>query len=331
MNYRSVADLDDQIVNWLGSLPRGIEVIVGIPRSGMLVANLLALHLNLPMTDVDGLLQGRMIQTGGRIKRDDLQTILAQKRRVLVVDDSVLDGTQLGIVKDQIDASGIPHEVLYAVPYISPGKEKLVDYFAEIVPTPRCFEWNLMHHKLFLSNSCMDIDGVLCRDPVESENDDGPQYQCFLAETEPLYLPSHPVAWLVTSRLEKYRAATEAWLSRHGVQYNELIMMNYPDMAARRAAKAYASFKADVYLRTKATLFIESSEELSRQIAELTGYHVFCMDTREMIAPGATSARKRKVLDSPRTVGGQVSATLKRAIRIPGGAWRRFNRLLSQP
>jgi orotate phosphoribosyltransferase len=331
MNYRSVADLDDQIVNWLGRLPRGLEVIVGVPRSGMLVANLLSLHLNLPMTDVEGLLQGRMIQTGGRIRRDDLQTILAQPRKVLVVDDSVLDGTQMGIVKDQIRTSGLSHEVLYAAAYIAPGTEVLVDYFAEVVPIPRCFEWNLMHHKLFLSNSCMDIDGVLCRDPDESENDDGAKYQCFLADADPLYLPTHPVGWLVTSRLEKYRAATEAWLSRHGVQYNELIMMNYPDMAARRAAKAYASFKADVYLRTRASLFIESSLPLSRQIAELTGYHVFCMDTREMIAPGASSSRKRKILDSPRTVSGQVSATLKRAIRIPGGAWRRFNRLLSQP
>ena len=48
MNYRSVADLDDQIVNWLGKLPSDVEVIVGVPRSGMLVANLLSLYLNRP-------------------------------------------------------------------------------------------------------------------------------------------------------------------------------------------------------------------------------------------------------------------------------------------
>jgi uncharacterized HAD superfamily protein len=327
MNYRSVADLDDQIVNWLGRLPKGLEVIVGVPRSGILVANLLALHLNLPMTDVEGLLQGRMIQTGGRIKRADLQTLLSQKRRVLVVDDSVLSGDQMNVVKAQIAAAGLPHEIMYAAPYVVAGKEKSVDFFIEVLPPPRCFEWNLMHHKLFLSQACMDIDGVLCRDPDESQNDDGPRYQCFLDDAEPLYLPSHPVRWLVTSRLEKYRGATEAWLKRHGVEYGELLMMDYPDMEARRAAQAYASFKADIYLRTKAWLFIESSLPLAQQIAELTGYDVFCMDTREMLGPSAASARRRKVLDAPRNAGNQLAAAQQWAMKIPRGVVRKAGRV----
>jgi len=41
------------------------------------------------------------------------------------------------------------------------------------------FEWNALHH----SNPerfCVDIDGVLCRDPTEAENDDGESYLEFL-------------------------------------------------------------------------------------------------------------------------------------------------------
>ena len=59
----------------------------------MLVANLLALHLNLPLTDLEGLLSGRMISAGGRIDAVALQNLLSTKRRILVVDDSVLGGT----------------------------------------------------------------------------------------------------------------------------------------------------------------------------------------------------------------------------------------------
>jgi orotate phosphoribosyltransferase len=327
MNYRSVADLDDQIVNWLGRLPSGLEVIVGVPRSGMLVANLLSLHLNLPMTDVEGLLQGRMIQTGGRIKRDDLQSLLAQKRRVLVVDDSVLSGDQMNAVKARVKAANLPHDILYASPYVVSGKEKCVDFFIEVLPAPRCFEWNLMHHKLFLDNACMDIDGVLCCDPGEDENDDGPMYQRFICEAAPLYLPSHPVANLVTCRLEKYRTQTQEWLARNGVAYNNLFMMDYPNMAERRAAASYAQFKAEIYLRTKSWLFIESSLQQAREISKLTGKHVFCMDTREMVAPGTAAARRRKILEAPTTVSQALKTSINDAIRVSKAVGRRLRRL----
>ena len=328
MNFRSVADLDDQIVNWLGKLPSDVEVIVGVPRSGMLVANLLSLHLNLPMTDVEGLLQGRMMHAGVRVERDDMTALLSTKRRILVVDDSVLDGTQLKIVREKIARAGIQHDILYAAPYVAPGKEHLVDFFIEVLPTPRCFEWNLMHHKVFLEKTCMDIDGVLCRDPTEADNDDGPKYECFVREAEPLYLPSHAVANLVTCRLEKYRAATEEWLAHHGVRYGRLFMMDYPDMAARRRAGSYASFKADIYLKTKSWLFIESSLQQASQIAELTGYDVFCMDTREMISPGAAILRRRKILDAPRTIRQSMKEGLSRTVRASRAVARRFNKLV---
>jgi len=37
----------------------------------------------------------------------------------------------------------------------------------------------------------------------------------------------------VTCRLEKYREETEAWLDEHGVTYDNLVMMDHPDMEAR--------------------------------------------------------------------------------------------------
>jgi orotate phosphoribosyltransferase len=271
-------------------------VIVGIPRSGMLAASLLALHLNLPLTDVQGLIDGRVLQAGPRYT-GAVTGLLDEVANVLVVDDSILFGRQLQAVKERIGAAGLPHSVRYAAMYPAPGSEHHVDLFFETVETPRCFEWNLMHHPWVLSKTCMDIDGVLCRDPTPAENDDGPEYQRFLQGADRRYLPSAPVRWLVTSRLEKYRAATEDWLAAHGVEYEELLMMDYADMAARRAANAYAPFKAEVYERTGAILFVESSAKLAPEIARLSGKSVFCTETRKMIDPSLLPRVRHKTDD----------------------------------
>lgn len=47
MNFRTLDQLNQCIYNNMYKLPRDIDLIVGIPRSGMLVANIIALYLNL--------------------------------------------------------------------------------------------------------------------------------------------------------------------------------------------------------------------------------------------------------------------------------------------
>lgn len=313
MEYRTVAQLDDAVVSWLADLPRDIDIVAGVPRSGLLVANLLALHLNVPMTDVAGLIEGRVIQSGARFKGADPRQFLTKPRHVLVVDDSICSGSAMQKVKASLAAAALPHRVSYAAVYMAPEArlDGHVDLYREIVPMPRVFEWNLMHGTV-LTNSCMDIDGVLCLDPTDEQNDDGPQYLSFLRDTPALLLPTAPVGWLVTSRLEKYRAQTVEWLARHKVQYGELRMMQYPDMAARRAARAYARFKSEIYVETGAWLFIESDAALAVQIAQLSGRSVFCTETREMLAPGeAPSAARRAAPPQEPALGAALRATAR--------------------
>lgn len=313
MEYRTVAQLDDAVVSWLADLPRDIDIVAGIPRSGLLVANLLALHLNVPMTDIAGLIEGRVIQSGARFKGADPRQFLSKPRHVLVVDDSICSGSAMQKVKASLAAAALPHRVSYAAVYMAPEArlDGHVDLYREIVPMPRVFEWNLMHGTV-LTNSCMDIDGVLCLDPTDEQNDDGPEYLTFLRDTPALLLPTAPVGWLVTSRLEKYRAQTVEWLARHKVQYGELRMMQYPDMAARRAARAYARFKSEIYQETGAWLFIESDAALAVQIAQLSGHSVFCTETREMLAPGAApSAARRAAPPQEPALGAALRATAR--------------------
>ncbi len=323
MEYRTVAQLDDAVVSWLAELPRDIDLVAGVPRSGLLVASLLALHLNVPMTDVTGLVEGRVIQSGARFKGSDSRQFLSKPRHVLVVDDSVCSGSAMSKVKEQLRSAALPHRLTYAAVYMSPEArlDAHVDLYREVVTMPRVFEWNLMHGTV-LANSCMDIDGVLCLDPTDDENDDGERYECFLRDTPALLLPTAPVGWLVTSRLEKYRKHTEEWLARHKVQYGELRMMQYPDMAARRAARAYARFKSDIYTETGAWLFIESDAALSTQIASLSGRSVFCTETREMLAPGASASAARRASPPQEPALGAALRATARAVRqrLRGGS-----------
>jgi orotate phosphoribosyltransferase len=316
MEYRTVAQLDDAVVSWLAELPRDIDIVAGVPRSGLLVANLVALHLNVPMTDVAGIVEGRVIQSGARFNGSDARPFLSKPRHVLVVDDSVCSGSAMAKVKAQLAAAALPHRITYAAVYMAPEArlDGHVDLYREVVAMPRVFEWNLMHGTV-LANSCVDIDGVLCLDPTDEENDDGERYARFLRDTPALLLPTAPVAWLVTSRLERYRKQTAEWLARHEVRYGGLRMMQYPDMATRRAAQAYARFKADIYVETGAWLFIESDAALASKIAALSGRSVFCTETREMLQPGESASAARRAPPPQEPALGAALRATARAVR----------------
>jgi len=285
VNFRSVAQLSDQLLVWSRALPKDFEVIVGVPRSGLLAANLLAMYRNLPLTDVEGLLEGRVFDSGLRARRT--QVSLATHREVLVLDDSVNTGDTIRSVRERIATANLPHEVHYAAVYIQPHRDNLVDYYYEILNQPRVFEWNILHGQL-LKTVCLDLDGVLCFDPKARENDDGEEYLRFLDTAQPLLKPSKKVGWIVTSRLEKYREATERWLDRSGISYGELVMMDYPDAPTRRSLLARSAFKAEVYRRTGASLFMESSLQQSFEIANLAGRDVLCVGTMQLVRPGVS-------------------------------------------
>ena len=293
MNYRSVQDLNRATQKWAGTLPRDVTLVVGVPRSGMFVALLLALYRDLVVTDLDGFIEGRVFAPGARLSGAPEPSTRWRSGRILVVDDSVAVGDELCRVKQRIAAAGMSGAVEFGAVYVTEESRTLVDHWYEIVSLPRVFEWNIMNHGI-LGSSCVDIDGVLCRDPSDEENDDGPRYEAFLSTNPPLVVPRPEIGWLVTCRLEKHRARTEDWLRRCGIRYKELVMMNAPDKAAGR----HTQFKADHYRRTGAALFIESSHGQAQEIARITGRSVFCMETREMLEPGllALGAHRPKQL-----------------------------------
>lgn len=303
MNFRSIAQLSDQLIAWSKALPHDIDVVVGLPRSGLLAANIFALYRNLPLTDLDGFLAGRTMgagktranplsnkQDGNRADEATVdaaaERFLDRPRNVLVLDDSIWSGDTLREAKQKIEAAGLPHRVHYGAVYVTPDSTDLPDFYCEVLHYPRTFEWNVLHHHV-LRGACLDMDGVLCVDPQDHENDDGERYRQFLRNARPLHLPTSFIGHIVTNRLDKYRPETEAWLADHGIEYGELIMMTYPDGATRRQMNTYSAHKAKAYRDTEANFFIESDVKQAVEIANLAKKEVLCIDTMQMIQPGS--------------------------------------------
>lgn len=290
MHYKDVDDLNEDTHRLAQQLSSEFDLVVGIPRSGLLAANLLCLYLDVPMTDVDGLCTETLFDTG---ERTEHKSSFEEFDSVLVLDDSVLSGSQMTETQQRLADYEFPFDVQYGAIYISPTGHNYVDHWATVVPRPRVFEWNLIHHPV-IKNACVDIDGVLCRDPTPEENDDGERYREFISEVEPNLIPNQPIDSLVTCRLEQYRPETEAWLEEHGVEYDRLVMMNLPDKQTRQKLDNHGQFKASVYESTETALFIESDPRQAREICRETGKPVIRYDTKELLQPGRMKRAYRR-------------------------------------
>ncbi|OJX90232.1 MAG: phosphoribosyl transferase [Paludibacter sp. 47-17] len=278
MNYRSVADLNRIIAQQWVVLPTGFDLLVGIPRSGMLAASILSLYTQLPCVDVYALLDGRIHDPAFRAAN----SLPASIRKILVVDDSIASGSSMKKIKAELGLLSAGYQFQYCAIYSIPGKRGSADFVFEQVPLPRYFQWNIFNHTM-LEKACFDIDGVLCADPLPEQNDDGERYIDFLRHAMPLYLPGSPMGTLVTSRLEKYRSYTVEWLRKQGLNYKKLVMMDLPDMKARQQANNHASYKAEVYKNPVYNLFVESSFRQAVEINRITGKPVFCTENFAMI------------------------------------------------
>jgi len=298
MNCRSMHDMNEVLLNRLHKVPADVEVIVGVPRSGMLAALMLALHRNAAITDVDGLLESRVMPGGSRTHAasrvgDDY---LKSKRKVLVIDDSYCRGGTIRQVKERIRAANLPHEILYAAVYGGLRAKGDIDIVFESLLPPHVFEWNLARNSV-LPDACLDMDGVLCRNPQPIEDDDGERYKTFMDNAELLWMPDRRVGWIVTSRLEKYRATTADWLKKHGIEYRHLIMLDVESQLKRREISV-PKYKAGAFRSTGASLFIESSLAEALEIASLTGLSVFCFERAEFM-PASRYAELKRQLKKP--------------------------------
>ena len=267
LNFRTIPDLSRDLAHAAPDLLKGVDAVVGIPRSGVLAASILALHAQVPLGTVDEYCA--RIGPAGDVER------------VLLLDDTACGGGTMRRAFAKVSEARPDSTVITAAVYRAPGTGKGgVKRFVETLPTPRMFEWNIWR-SVHLPSVAFDMDGVFCEDP-RFVDDDGPKIEAHCSGARPLNLPSRPVAAIVTCRLERWRPQTEAWLKRYGVRYKRLHMMRYPSAQARRRAGGHARWKVNVYRESGAKLFVESSVAQARAIAKQSGRQVWCIQDRQV-------------------------------------------------
>lgn len=272
MNFVSYARLVKDVVEWSSTLPWDYDVIVGVARSGMLPATILALHRNIALADVTTFGVGQILAGGFRDQHQGRQ-------RALVVDDSTLSGRSLRSAEaclSKLEGWSIDYAAVY-------GTATAGQTFFKLLPIPRIFEWN-MFHSFWAQHACVDIDGVLCRDPTSKENDDGPCYLDFIRTVEPRHRATVQLHTLCTGRLEKYRTQTADWLVRNGIHYKNLVMHPARSKDERMQLRDHAFRKAAHYRQSPCKLFIESSDWQAKEIFERSRKPVICTDMMRLYA-----------------------------------------------
>ena len=279
MIYTSYEDLSNCIRRNVWKVPADVDLIVGVPRSGMIPALMLAELLNKRCVDLDAFIENRVMSCGGR------QRLIRKGKegKVFVLDDTIFFGNAMKKARERLAPLADKYDIIYGCIYAEGQfSRELVDIYFEYIWRPGekqwLYEWNILHHYEKRTNSWMwDIDGLLCKDPPNDK--DTPVYEAYLPKAIPMIIPTTHIGALVTYRLEKYREITEKWLKEQGVGYGKLMMFNAPNRELRNNTMSPAKYKAQLYRDASwAKLFVESENRQAEKIHQLTGKPVFCYE-----------------------------------------------------
>ncbi len=275
LTYTTYKDL---VRDTMELLPRivmsGIDGIMGIPRSGMTPAAIIATELSLPLTQVRNDWTERQFSQGNRMGAG-----WNPVRKVLIVDDSLYQGTAMKAAKSIVSGLDMPY--LTCVVYMQPGQEKQVHIFNKVIGSPRCFEWNLWNSWV-TKKGVFDMDGVICHDPAVFD-DDGPRYQHALENAVLKHRPIRPFM-ILTHRIERWRKVTEDWLALHGIVPQHLIMAPFDSAEERRNHLPIRSgmWKSQWYHDSDAKVMIESHDKWASRIRDHTRKPVISLESNQV-------------------------------------------------
>ena len=258
---------------------RKYDLIVGIPRSGMIPAYMIAVYLNKRVCSLNEFISEQFNKTFG-YRKVNTNPI----KNILILDDSMLSGRAVRDAKQEIESINElkKYSIEYGCIFGTSKNSHDIDLCVTELDPPRIFQWNYLNHPN-CKNWCFDIDGVLCEDPSNDQNDDGPIYSDFVLNAPPLFVPKYEIGALVTSRLEKYRSLTEEWARKNNIHYKYLAMLDLPDKKTRIKQKAHTRTKIEFYgSHPEFNLFVESNPKQAEEIARATGKQVICVETAQL-------------------------------------------------
>lgn len=237
-------------------VPADIDCVIGIPRSGLIFASIIATKRGLPLATPDLFVRGELWQTQTKVKPEEI-------RKVLLVDDSIFSGEQLDATISFLKGFNPRLKILPAVLMTSTMASKKVQLYEIKFGDLEYynFEWNLAHvtHGGWGGPTATDLDGVIC---VEGRPD------------EPYIVPNFEIQAIVTSRPENERDATEKWLRNHNVRYGTLIMLN----GNKRFGDIAVNHKVGALKKLKPLWYWESSKREAMLISKRARIPVLCFE-----------------------------------------------------
>ena len=272
-----IQDCRDFLLPQIGQLK--LKGVLGIPRSGMLPASMIAMWLNLPLYTINSISgdvesMSGCEKFGGARMRDHEDS----GGKLLVVDDTVYAGRAIADIKEKIN-----EDAVYATVYAHPDSLNKVDFFAKELIPPHILEWNLFNCS-YIELALLDLDGILCPNVPYDKCSNEELYIDYIKNVKPFYhrIPKTRCYGIVTARLEKYRDITEVWLKRHGIDYGFLKM--YPtekeETRNRNHIQEAANFKAKHFAESNAHFFVESELPEAVIIRRKSGKFVICPEER---------------------------------------------------
>ena len=243
------------------------DIIVGIPRSGMIAASILATKYGKPLATPDMFLKGKYWIS-------DFYTGSISTNKVLLIDDSCSSGSSILKVKQMVG------KCTTACVYVVQGSESIVDIHLERIYTPYQFEWCIAHQAgAGISNIAMDMDGVICED-CYAGNQDNEEYVKWLENAKPLIIPGYKIKAIISNRLAKYEKQTIKWLKRHNVRYDNLYLWDIekrPDNI-----DLWTAHKVNALKRMDIDLMYESDPYQSSVISERCKIPVICFSNKRL-------------------------------------------------
>ncbi len=237
-------------------------------------ANILACKLGRPLSTPDNFLRGEIWFSHDASPPQEITT-------VLVVEDSVGMGKQIGSAAKRIEAAYPYLKVEKASLFVVPQSKGIVEHAYAVKDEPNIFEWNMLTATWSWGDVVSSLDGVLCFSCPHSLRIDPEKYVKYAERAKPLLVPTYPLKAIVTMRPESMRELTEAWLERHNVKYECLVMR--PDELPE-TFETCVKIKSDVAGRVKPFWFWEQNQAEAEEIHRRSDVPVLCTKTMTLIA-----------------------------------------------
>lgn len=278
--------MNHAILRGLEKFPEDADLVVGIPRSGLLAGNMISLYLNLPLTDMKGLKAKRLLGNGKRPIRNSSKEIFDKARTIIVVDDCVSKGTEMLKTKKLVEEWGYAGRVVYVSVFCFPERPDIADINLEMIPRPMCFQWSCMHTPE-IGHNCVDLDGMLSE--WISPEGEAHEYLGKLREAKPVFTPTVEIGCILAARPESSREITETWLAEHRISFKrlELVPDNVFDSPDWRTK--VAQLKAAVFGEERYHLYLAGDDEIGDMVAKATGKPVMCMRSSAMLNQSANA------------------------------------------